>query len=348
MSNNNSLAHTKWNCKYHIVFAPKSKMMADCLNTVCHFADTIHNTCIQKKSYLIYLYLLTGFIPPASIKLSLGGVMQIRDVGFNGVHGKNFVFRSESIKREGFDEHLLLFLRTNAVCLIDGSKIFCPVNSIIMFSPESDYQYQASGESFINDWMFLYLTEEDITFLESLQIKQNESIEVANMEELSGLVHALAYEHFSVDAYQDEIEQAYLRLLFYKTAQGIWKAQEQHGTAINPKSFKCSNAALTMLHADILRNPGKKRTIDELAGTIGISRSGLQHQYKKMFGISIKGDIIRARMERAKKLLAETNITIREIAFACGYSNEYHFIRQFKKGTGKTPTEYRRYLVKEQ
>ena len=270
--------------------------------------------------------------------------MQIRDVGFNGVHGKDFVFRSESIKREGFDEHLLLFLRTSAVCFINGRKISCPVNSIIMFPPESDYQYQAAGESFINDWMFLYLTEEDLAFLESLHIKQSEAIPIANMEELSGLIHALAYEHFSVDAYHEEIRQAYLRLLFYKTAQGIWKAQEQHGAVINPKSFKRSNAALTMLHADILRNPGKNRMIDEVARTIGISRSGLQHQYKKMFGISIKEDMIRARLERAKRLLAETNMTIQEIAFACGYSNEYHFIRQFKKGTGKTPTEYRQHL----
>jgi len=46
-------------------------------------------------------------------------------------------------------------------------------------------------------------------------------------------------------------------------------------------------------------------------------------------------------------MLAETNNTIREIAFACGYGNEYHFIRQFKKITGKTPTEYRNFHIKQ-
>lgn len=272
--------------------------------------------------------------------------MQIRDIGFNGVHGRDFVFRSESIKRDGFDEHLILFLRTPAFCCIDGQEIYCPGDSVLTLTPEADYMYRAVGENYVNDWIFIYLSKKDQEFLNNLKVKFNAPFFVSNMEELSCIVHALAYEHFSTGDYLEEIEQEYLLLLFYKMAQGIMLPGEKSGS-IDPKRLKRSNAALTMLHADILRNPGKNRTLDEMADTIGISRSGLQHQYKKMFGISIKEDMIRSRTERAKRMLAETNNTIREIAFACGYGNEYHFIRQFKKITGKTPTEYRNSYVKQ-
>ena len=270
--------------------------------------------------------------------------MQIRDIGFNGVHGRDFVFRSESIKSDGFDEHLILFLRTQALCCIDGQEIYCPAASVLVLTPEADYMYRAVGESYVNDWIFIFLSKKDQEFLSKLKVKFNEPFSVSNMEELSGIVHALAYEHFSSGDYHEEIEQGYLKLLFYKMARGIVEPGGK-GETIDPKLLKRSNAALTMLHADILRNPGKNRSLDEMADTIGISRSGLQHQYKKMLGIIIKEDMILSRTERAKRMLAETNNTIREIAFACGYGNEYHFIRQFKKITGKTPTEYRSFHI---
>lgn len=52
-------------------------------------------------------------------------------------------------------------------------------------------------------------------------------------------------------------------------------------------------------------------------------------------------DIINARMERAKQLLITTNLSIKEIAERCGYSNEYGFMKRFKMQFGKTPTQYR-------
>ncbi len=272
-------------------------------------------------------------------------MMQIRDIGYNGVHSGDFVFRSQSIKRNGFDEHLILLLRTPASCCIDGTEILCPANSVMIFSPDADYQYRAVGERYINDWVFIYLSNEDRAFLASLHITPHEPLSVTNMAELSGIVHTLAYEHFSNGLYHEEIEQRYMELLFYTMAQGIISEKEAKGT-INPKELRLSNSALTMLRSDIMRNPGINRNIDEVASAIGISRSGLQHSYKKMFGTSIKKDLINARTEKAKGLLAKSNLTIKEVAFACGYSNEYHFIRQFERRTGKRPSEYRRFYIK--
>ena len=267
--------------------------------------------------------------------------MQIRDIGYNGVHNGDFVFRSESIKRDGFDEHLILLLRTPAKCCINGMEIMCPANSVMIFSPDADYQYRAVGEKYINDWIFIHFSEEDLEFLASLHIFIHEALPVTNMAELSGIVHTLAYEHFSSGLYQEEIELTYLKLFFYTMAKGVISVKEVKKT-INPKKLRLCNSALTMLRSDIMRNPGKKRNIDETAAALGISRSGLQHSYKKMFGTSIKEDLISARTEKAKGLLAKSNLTVKEVAYACGYSNEYHFIRQFENRTGKRPSEYRK------
>ena len=73
-----------------------------------------------------------------------------------------------------------------------------------------------------------------------------------------------------------------------------------------------------------------------------MSRSSFQHLYKKMFGTSVMKDVTKGRIERAKRLLSSTNLTVNEIAVRCGYSNEYNFMRRFRDMCGQTPTEYRK------
>ena len=48
------------------------------------------------------------------------------------------------------------------------------------------------------------------------------------------------------------------------------------------------------------------------------------------------------RIEKAKSFLSKSNYSITEISNKCGYKSEFHFMRQFKKETGLTPTEFRR------
>ena len=54
-------------------------------------------------------------------------------------------------------------------------------------------------------------------------------------------------------------------------------------------------------------------------------------------------DFFTSQEERdAQKLEKVQKISITEISTKCGYKSEFHFMRQFKKETGLTPTEFRR------
>ena len=52
-------------------------------------------------------------------------------------------------------------------------------------------------------------------------------------------------------------------------------------------------------------------------------------------------DVLQRRIEYAKYLLSSTDFTIYSISTMCGYANDVHFMRLFKKATGTTPSEYR-------
>ena len=79
-----------------------------------------------------------------------------------------------------------------------------------------------------------------------------------------------------------------------------------------------------------------------MSESLYISISHFQHLYKEFFDVSCQTDIINARIRLAEFYLSTTDLSVKEIADLCGYENELHFMRQFKKITKNTPTECRK------
>mgnify|MGYP002624826832 CR=1 FL=1 len=82
--------------------------------------------------------------------------------------------------------------------------------------------------------------------------------------------------------------------------------------------------------------------IGDMAAAAATSRSGLQRKLKQTMGIT-PGDLLReARIKRASQLLHETDKTVADVAYACGFTDPKYFSRCFKQSTGQSPTEYKR------
>ncbi len=77
----------------------------------------------------------------------------------------------------------------------------------------------------------------------------------------------------------------------------------------------------------------------------GIHKNTLTHMFKKEFAMTYKDYIIKLRIEKAKELLRNKDLTITQISEQVGYINISSFIRLFKELTGTTPNTYRIYLM---
>ena len=64
--------------------------------------------------------------------------------------------------------------------------------------------------------------------------------------------------------------------------------------------------------------------------------------YHQQSGETIGEALLRIRMDEAKKLLANTNMLISEIALQTGYTDVSYFSRIFKRTAGVSPAEYRK------
>jgi len=98
---------------------------------------------------------------------------------------------------------------------------------------------------------------------------------------------------------------------------------------------------LCILRNKIMKNPENSWNISEIAEELYLSKSYLQKIYKSYFGKSIIEETIQFRIEKAKCLLSDTNMTITEISRECGYSSYNYFVRQFKTFENISPSEYR-------
>lgn len=81
--------------------------------------------------------------------------------------------------------------------------------------------------------------------------------------------------------------------------------------------------------------------LDVIAGRLKVSRRTLQQRLSAE-GASFRDISLRARVGRARQLIAASNSPMAEVALAVGYSDQAHFTRAFKTLTGLTPQEFRR------
>lgn len=81
--------------------------------------------------------------------------------------------------------------------------------------------------------------------------------------------------------------------------------------------------------------------LDELARQASFSRWYLSKTFQLTYGESLQAASKRTRIERACRLLAETSLSICEVATHCGFDNPCSFARAFRSGTGMTSTRYR-------
>jgi len=87
-------------------------------------------------------------------------------------------------------------------------------------------------------------------------------------------------------------------------------------------------------------------TLGRLAGQLGIHPVHLSRDFSKYFHCSLGAYIRKLRIEKSLSLFPAGDLTLTDISYACGFSDQSHFVRCFRSDQGISPSAYRKLLLR--
>lgn len=137
---------------------------------------------------------------------------------------------------------------------------------------------------------------------------------------------------FGIMAMENDMEQlhGFTKKLVHSCCQEVQNCRNQKE---NPVITKACDYIFTHLQTNI--------SLEEAAEFSGVSSFYLSKLFKEEKGVPFSTYLNDRRLEKAKELLGNTSLSIKEITSECGYNDQNYFSRIFKNQFGVSPTEYR-------
>lgn len=253
-------------------------------------------------------------------------MLKVKWSDINKKQDKNFKIKGTNPQ---FDYIFHLF-RTSTRFVINGEVFISEPDSIILFDGKKPQHFSTAEDFMLNDFVGFFADPEDLE-----NIPFSLPLAVPNPEYFHQIFTLLSEELYSANAMKSQTSSALLSAL-------LSKAKEAYSYYNTVTPVTKQTAELIKMRNDIFSRPNFNWQVDDMASTMNLSTSRFQCVYKKMFSTSPISDVIAARITMSKKLLRNPDLTVSEVAELSGYTNDVHFMRQFKKKTGITPSEYRK------
>lgn len=131
------------------------------------------------------------------------------------------------------------------------------------------------------------------------------------------------------EVYSFELCHSILRCIILKIVINSLKSEKKNGVIEDTISF-------------IKNNYDKEINVKTIANSIGYHPYYLSSLFKKHLGKTLSEYLSKVRLDCSIEYLLHTDISIKEIAYKCGFINAEHFSSKFKKAYGVSPLNYRK------
>lgn len=258
--------------------------------------------------------------------------MYIHYISLNNVHESDYIQDRPS----GRTDFTFLFAKSPSTFVINKQVFTVSSPSVMLIDSYIPYRYFPTGPKYIDDYLH-FAVKDKAAFLKELTYPLNKPIQVSKDSSINATLQAIAAESME-NKYWSQIAELLIKLLMVRVAEQ-WDLLQQENTCL--PHFDDLNA----VRNQIVNSPEKTWTVEELAAKAHLSQAYFQVMYKKAFGVTCITDVINTKIIHAKDLLASTDLPVKRVAQELGYSEVYHFIRQFKKSTGLTPGAFRKKVM---
>lgn len=253
--------------------------------------------------------------------------MELHAVGMDYRHDTDFLIN----RPNGSGDDLIIIFKTPARICLNGIMLGADADTAVVYRKGTPQIYGADGTEYVNHWVHFDMQGEK-AFLQRINLPVDTLIDITDISSVESVMGMLSVQSLSHDANKEECTSLLLKLLLARLG-GAGEDVRQRSQHYNE---------LCALRGEIYRNPMEAYTVESLAERVSLSPPHFQALYKAEFGVSCYEDVLNARMEKAKYYLKNTSLSVKQIAELCGYANDVHFIRQFRKRMGMTAGQFRK------
>jgi len=216
-------------------------------------------------------------------------------------------------------------------------KVEITPGTIILLFPGERHRYKPNCETGWDEyWIGLKGNVIDNLVQKQFLNKQNPCLSIGLNENIFNLfLHIIEVTKTENVGYQQLISGAAFHLI------GLIHSTVKHN------AMACESKELVVEEARILfrANINSDYSAEMAAKDLSVGYSWFRKIFKNHTGLSPGQYYIQLKIERAKELLNNPEIPIKEIAYELAFQNYFYFSTLFKKKTGLTPSDYRKRMI---
>ena len=163
------------------------------------------------------------------------------------------------------------------------------------------------------------------------------AFELENGQLQLGIYHPSAHQVLG----SEQMITGYMECFLISLLRSVTGQREQSWDSVTLE-HAMENWLATVIKEYIEQHLSERITLSDLADYVHYSRSHIAAQFQKSTGTSIAKYIAERRIERAKELLKEGEMTAAQISESLGYSSLQYFSRCFKDAVGCSPSAYQK------
>lgn len=244
--------------------------------------------------------------------------------------------------------HLIWFQEGTSSHLVDFQQVHITPNSLLLLDKDVVHAFSntvsASGMVILFTEQFFYQSELDFKYLKNNALFRDCFALVqlnidASPQELKALLEMIQNEYQKPkDQFQKQMLQNYLHNFLMLIERAYL------GREAGALSMDIDLDYLVFFRRLLNEHFSKEKKVAFYAEKLNISEKRLSLACKKIKGKTPKELINERVLLESKRLLSNTNITVKEIAFELGFDEPGNFIKYFKKYIAKTPLEFREHI----
>ena len=263
-----------------------------------------------------------------------------------------------------YDHQLVLTISGSGETVIDGKRYKSPAGSFFLIKPDTLHSFYACDQNpftmLVVHFDFFY--ERDRNFwphkkyhltdggelpekhlMREVPVFEKNSVfpdrlPVENYSALEVLMKKMLHLYMSSVPGKELLLKACLLEILYMTYAALFSHSAESHLGMDFEKIK---PALDHIH----EHYGAKTAVKELSGLCSLSPSYFAALFKKQTGYAPNEYVNRVRIEKARKLLLNSALTISEIGEQTGFSDVHYFSAYFRKVEGLSPSLFRQNLL---